>query len=280
MLKTFKALIVVSVLLLMIWGGGRLYFSLTDGFTVSNIRSDLTFNADWEANFDEQNILNQPYTYLGKGCQFYTLISADGKYVLKFFKHKHLRNPRWITFFTWIGFDSYSRDRVQKKANKVNALFSSCKLAFDELQQETGLVAIHLNKTEDRIKTKTKIIDKMGFTHTLDLNEFEFIVQRAALPVKGTIDRWMSSGDEGKAKIALGNLGQVIVTRNQKGIADKDPAFIQNMGLLEDGSAFIIDVGQLVKEKGNDGYTDLNERMATFLPWLSENYPSLTQDIF
>lgn len=228
---------IVSLAMLAIWLSGRVYFFLTDGFSVSNIRSELTYHSDWDSNnyLEVGTILNQDFNYLGKGCQFYTFMSQDGQYVLKFFKQKHLRDPIMVQIADFIGLKDYAAKQRERKFSKVDKLFKSCKLAYEYLPQETGVVAIHLNKTKDQFKDKTTIYDKMGFAHTIDLNDFEFVLQKAAQPVVGT-------------KEAVASMCQVVEDRCRKGIADRDPAFIQNMGLLPDGRAIIIDIGQLEKD--------------------------------
>ena len=79
--------------------------------------------------------------------------SQDGKYVLKFFKYQRYKIKPWVEAFTFIPFVAAHRDRrLQHKQDKLARFFSSWKLAFNELQPETGLVYVHLNKT-DYLKT-------------------------------------------------------------------------------------------------------------------------------
>src|SRR5205085_10468413 len=83
--------------ILIIFGLSRLYYRLTDDFRIANITYDLPFTPPWKVphlTLDEyknlEKILSQTFSYIGKGAQCYAFKSEDGKFVLKFFKFKHL----------------------------------------------------------------------------------------------------------------------------------------------------------------------------------------------
>ncbi|NGX54131.1 MAG: hypothetical protein K1000chlam4_00856, partial [Chlamydiae bacterium] len=66
---------------------------LADGFAPSKIQSDLTHDQRWEipSLSDEEresllHLLDQPFTYLGKGSQCFVFESNDGEVVLKIFR--------------------------------------------------------------------------------------------------------------------------------------------------------------------------------------------------
>src|SRR5258706_12163985 len=72
-------------------------------------------SAQEKENIDK--ILTEPFSFLGSGGQCYAFVSKDEKYVLKFFKQKANPCP----------------------------LFNSCKIAYETLKEETGMLALHLN---------------------------------------------------------------------------------------------------------------------------------------
>ena len=68
-----------------------------------------------------------------------------------------------------------------KKVDRRFALlkhdFDSYKIAYENLKDETGLIYLHLNKT-DFLKQKMIIIDKIGIYHEIDLDSMEFLIQK------------------------------------------------------------------------------------------------------
>lgn len=168
-----------------VYGAGRLYFHFTDGFTIGNISSDFPYDPAREVHLlsaDQKNlvdsILSQRFTYLGKGCQSYVFLSQDGQYVLKFFKYQRFRTQPWLDYLSFIPWvERYRQEKIAKKQRRLNGFFNSWRIAFDELQEHTGLLYVHLNKTNHLNKVLT-ITDKMGFEHYLELDQMEFLLQK------------------------------------------------------------------------------------------------------
>ena len=97
----FKRWISFILLALVIFAGFRLYYRLTDDFRLSNMTYQLPFEAPWKvpaltAEEHQQlgRILDQKFTYIGKGAQCYAFASADQQYVLKFFKFNGCRSDK------------------------------------------------------------------------------------------------------------------------------------------------------------------------------------------
>src|SRR5690349_15990834 len=101
---------------------------LTHGFRIGKLHLDFPYQPQWEIACDPaiERILRQPFTFLGKGSQSYVFESQDGQTVVKLFR-----------------FDR--PDAIQ--------LFDACKLAYDSLRDETGLLYIHLNITHMHLPT-------------------------------------------------------------------------------------------------------------------------------
>src|SRR5262245_9148759 len=60
-------------------------------FSVEQITTEFPYNPDWTVNYPQEltqfvnMVTQQPFSYLGKGCQAIAFGSEDGEYVLKFF---------------------------------------------------------------------------------------------------------------------------------------------------------------------------------------------------
>ncbi len=283
--KTQKISIGCILLLILAYGAGRLYFQVTAGFTESNITSSLLpedrwkikdLSSDQKAELDRA--LSEEYSYLGKGCQSYVFASGDGRYVIKFFKYQRFRPQAWLDYFAFIpAVDKYRLDKIEQKNKKLENIFTSWKIAYDHLQSETGILYIHLNKSDDLKKTLV-LYDKMGLKHTLDLDKYEFMLQKRAQMLTETIDTYMGQQNLAKAKELVGNLLQMIISEYERGVGDNDHALMQNTGVLGNQPVHI-DVGQFVRKEEFKEPTcykqELFNKTYKFRVWLKQNHPEI-----
>jgi hypothetical protein len=283
--KYLKSLLIIILLSVVIYGSGRLYFAVTGGFTVGNITSDLTYHQNWATKplfpadkAQLKQILSQKFSYLGKGCQSYVFASEDGKYVIKFVKYQRFRPQAWLDHFAFIPvFDRYRLGKIEKKEKKLNMLFESWKIAYDNLQPETGLIYVHLNKSVD-LDQQLKIVDKIGIEHTLNLDDMEFMVQKRAVMLCETVNTLVAQGQTYKAETLISNLVDMVLNEYSRGFADNDHALMQNTGVFE-GNPVHIDVGQFVinpeivqKEVYKQ---ELFSKTFKFRLWLGKYHPEL-----
>ena len=145
-----KSLLWFCILIVLSYGLGRLHYRVTGGFTIGNITYALPYDAQWDVHLlsqaEEQNldtILSGSFHYLGKGCQSYVFASADGKYVLKFFKYQRFRPQAWLSYVSFIpAVERYQLRKVNYKKQKLESVFTSWKIAYKDLKAETGVVFI------------------------------------------------------------------------------------------------------------------------------------------
>ena len=257
----------------------------TDGFSVARIHSELPFDPAWETASlpsDQKEeilqILNQKFHYLGFGGQCFAFASEDGKYVIKFFKHK-IRKPFSFLLQTPLP-DPFEKKRL-KKLNKalfkLHRDFNSYKIAFEDLREETGLLFIHLNKGSD-LKQSMTIVDKIGIEHQITLDNVEFVLQKRAKLVYSYIDELMAKDDTESAKAAMRSILDVIVSRCKKGVFDEDARIHRNFGFIGSKPIFI-DVGRFRRDSQRTDpeiyKTDLEDITGRFRDWLEETYPKL-----
>lgn len=166
-----------------------------------------------------QKVLSQPFTYLGKGRQFFVFASQDGKYVLKFVKCQRIKGPN--------------------RQERVDAIFASCALAATELRDNTGVVFVHLN-SDSEVKSDVLLIDKIGMKHTIAIDEVPFVLQRRAIPVK----------EVAMTEERLAQLIDLIKRDAAHHVYDKDSGLIErnNVGFL-DHRAIHIDIGTLERSE-------------------------------
>lgn len=271
-----KFLKVILVILIFI-GTERFCHYQTKGFAISKITSNLPQRSDWEVSPLSQeehsfleNILNQKFIFLGSGGSFYAFASEDRNYVIKFFKMHHLNPiPRLRPYIGPILDRHKKRERV----------FNSCKLAYNDLKEETGVIYVHLNKTKGLHKN-TIIVDNLGIEHSIPLDSIEFVVQKKAVLAPEYIASLMKSGRPDLAKDALTSVWHLMEAIIKKGYDGRDMNVATNFGFIN-GKAVQIDIGPFKKAnwvKARNFYKNRLYRSARKLDlWLQETYPELSE---
>lgn len=279
-------LFLIALVVFVIYGAGRLYFSVTGGFAISKITSDHPYQPQWEirplvkVEKDELAVaLSQPYYYFGKGCQSYVFASEDGQYVIKFFKQQKFRFLPWLEYFPPLpAIVKYREEKSEQKKNRLNDLVKSWKLAFEHLKDETGLVYVHMNKSND-LQTTLILYDKIGMRDELELDQMEFSIQRKAVLLCNALLFHKEKGELAQAKNLIDQLLGMIMSEYRRGLADNDHALMQNTGVVQ-GRPVHIDVGQFVVndaiKQPNVFKQELFTKTYRFKHWLKEQYPELS----
>lgn len=227
------------------------FYLLQQGdFEPEQILSDIPNRLEWE--FEESlplNLLNQTFSFLGAGDQCYAFLGEDGATVLKLLKH----------------FDANGK-RI------LDPVLESYKIAYQELREETGLLYLHLNKTDSQI---VSLIDNAGFLHQVDLGTTEYALQKKAdTLIIPTLNQLRHNPQALKEKIS--SLLSLIASRCSKGIADRDTAIHRNIGFLQD-KAIAIDVGSYFKNNKlkKNSYSEITRHTKRLVRWLRKHEPSL-----
>lgn len=271
--KIIYAIFAVSLM----WGIGRAYFMVTDGFREANIQSELKPSEARANRGDEKaarQILKQPFRYLAKGCQSYCFLSEDGQYVLKFFKYQRYQMSPFLEALRFIPkVDAYVEKRQAHKLEKLEFFMQAWIIANDYLREESGLVYVHLSKS-DHLKQPIVFFDKMGFRHELEADNLEFLIQRRAEPLQ----KVLVAAPTEESIALIDRLIDMLVHEYSMGLGDHDPALLQNTGVYN-GKPFHIDVGQFYfnpQFKESKGfYQDLFNRTYEMREWLKRMKPEV-----
>jgi hypothetical protein len=227
---------------------GFFFFRKTpdDGFSAKQISSSLPIHPEWavphlESDRQLKKIFSSPFKFLGEGAQAYAFESEDGKYVLKFFKMRRF-TPSW---------DDYLCPHVvRRRLKNLRWVFNGYKMAYDHLREDTGLVYIHLTKT-DYLNQRVVLIDHEGDATTIDLDQTEFVVQEKAELIFDRLSRLAQQGDQKVLQSAIQSVLALVQRRIDKGYVDRDTAVTNNYGFVGD-RPIQIDIGRLyegTKEK-------------------------------
>jgi hypothetical protein len=181
---------------------------LTDGFRPAKMVLAFPHHPEWEVPFSNEilPILNQPYRYMDKGSQCYVFESQDGEYVVKFFRF----------------------DRTEKKG-KILTLFNACKIAYDRLREETGLIYLHLNPDQTPLPI-LQCRDRLGRKYQFPLNECRFAVQKKVKPFRQTLQEALT--DPLLMQKRIDQFLSLLIVRTSKGVYNTDPTLSRNFGFL------------------------------------------------
>ncbi len=190
----------------------------TDGFDLAH----LALVAETEENLSLyplekiQEILAQPYNYLGKGRQAFVFLSLDGCYVLKVFNRTYIDIPPWTALLPL----SWQTAEKLKRTERREFYHTSYPLAFEYLNEGDNLLYIHRNSTPYFSPLQ---ITTWG-PSSLPLNSLTFILQKRgtplaslALPIEEIIDNYL----------------QFIARRIECGLIDCDRDVENNFGFLD-----------------------------------------------
>ncbi|HSX03458.1 MAG TPA: hypothetical protein VLG76_01880 [Rhabdochlamydiaceae bacterium] len=259
----------------------RFCHGITEGFRPHKILSDLSFNPEYatEPASDEiKGNLSQPFYFLSSGGQCYAFISEDKQTVLKVFKHHHMRPESYLNRIYLPQFLEPLRCKIiQERKERLQTIFSSFKLAYDRFKEHTGLLYLHLNKTDTVHQTLT-LVDNIGVSHCFDLDNLEFALQKTAVLAYQKIEQCMKTNDLAAAEKCLKSLVELIVTRSKAGLADRDPIIKRNFGFIEE-KAIEIDLGSFYEDLGLTKPSSYKRALfcecIKLKSWIQKRYPML-----
>lgn len=208
-------------------------------------------------------IFAQPFKYLGSGNQTFAFESADGRYVLKFFKFQHLRE------------NAFSLKSAESKARRLQQVFSGHSIAYTLDRGACQIVYAHLSP--EPLHLSATVSDMTGVQHLISLDEVVFVVQLKGADTRSIIGALLKQGKIETAKQYIHNLLTLYVEDYKRGIFDRDHNVMCNTGFVN-GIPFRIDAGKLrldEKMKNPEIFrTDL-EKIAwqRIDKWMKRHYP-------
>ncbi|MCI0382114.1 MAG: hypothetical protein L0207_03565 [Chlamydiae bacterium] len=218
-------------------------------------------------------IISQPFYYLGKGTQTYAFGSQDGKWVIKFLRIHRLK---WTDFFFRISpsfFQKRIASTLEKRKNKLQKDITSFQIAYSLFKEESGLIYLHL---EDKpvINQSLHIYDKINVHHEIPLDSLPFIVQKKATDLYSSLEKWINQNEMETAKEALSHLVSLLKARCVKGIHDKDANLKTNFGFV--GTRPIqYDIGRFKMVPLTEIKEEVIRITDSLVSWLEKISPSL-----
>lgn len=253
-------------------------------FNPKLIESHFPTRKEWDVKTTSQQerffytISHQTLRWLGRGMQAVVFETQDEKYVVKFFQLGRLREDTDRSPIKNL-LSGESKEKRQERITHREEIFSSSKMCFEDLQEETGIVYVHLNRTKDRVRT-IRLVDRYGESHRIRGDDTSFLVQKKARYLIPTITALMERGQVDHAKARIDQVFALLLSLAKKGYADGDDALIRNnnIGFSED-RAIYIDTGHLFRAHNLDVLERMNYefqvRLDPLEKWLHVAYPEL-----
>lgn len=256
----------------------------TDGFRFYHLLSDLPNDMRWEHPFSKEeketinHLTDQTFTFIGKGGFCCAFLGEDGKTVLKFYLHHHLSLPEIARSFAWEKLllkNSFPRSELLPH-QEFN--FKSCKLLYEKAKDITGMIFMHLNKTEG-LREHVTLIDSIGVRHTIDLNKTEFVLQQRAHSLLGYIDRAVKEQKKENALQAIDSYLHCLLTLCKREIREMDHSFKNNYGILDNAVVVAMDISSFVEDpslKHPGVYKqEIVLKSHNLAKWLKKQHPDL-----
>lgn len=278
-LKMRKSVLLITLLGLCAWCAllipiDRFFFKKNASFSIRFLYPSIANQTRWDipplASGQDKalhEILSQDFTYLTKGSHCYAFISQDQRYIMKLHRYpSHMRKFPWLNRLSYL-FDA-KRIRIKEYNLKQYAYYmDNYKKSFENLKEETGVILLHINRTDHFKKTIT-LIDKTKNRYRVNLDDVTFILQKRADLIYPTLHQYIANNEIGKAKEVISRILELNVNTCKKGYINNDPVLKRNYGLLKERAIFI-DIGDLVMEQG----INLPEN---YIPYLRE----ITDDLY
>jgi len=279
-------LILLTCIPLFLMGFGLFVCYKSFGFSIAKITSCFTYDetskikllSDIQKNYIIKNVFLQKFYFFASGRQYYTFISEDRQFILKFFKiHAHHRTGKFDMlsrfFYHMLGFKHEMKDQL------ISAkVLSNYKYVYELLREETAIVYLHLDKTYE-FPVSVTLIDDKGKEHTLDLNSLEFIVQKRAEKFYDHLNALVKETRGEDLAASIRSLFQLIATRCEKGFVEQNLDLRHSFGFI-DNRAVRFDCATLSYDSSTkyplNFRNEVMEAAEKLQEWAQENYPEAT----
>jgi len=279
-----KSTLLISGCIIASVGIARFCHHATQGFRLSKVQSNFIPNQPIAAASEKDKeflsaLFQQKFHFIGRGLQSFVFESEDAKYVLKLFNNRYQRKIQLFSFLSHFPFlGQWALPQAHYFQGKLLKTFKSYQIAFDEMQDKTGLLYIHLCPTSN-LPNQVTLIDPLRIFHEIDPNKIGFLIQKKAALVYPALKEYLKQRDIEGAKYALSSLLKLFLWKWHHAIADNDSLIRTNYGFIN-GEAIQIDVGPLSKQTVlqdmEQGRQEIERITASLKFWLNENAPELT----
>ncbi|HEV7736819.1 MAG TPA: hypothetical protein VGO47_05520 [Chlamydiales bacterium] len=152
--------------------------------------------------------------------------------------------------------------KIAERNRKLHLIFNAYKLVYEKLRQDTGLIFIHFNKSND-LKTMVCVEDKKKKEHAIQLDDVLFVVQEKAELLHDRLHRLKAEKKNQELQMALEAFLSLVQRRINAGITDLDMLIEKNYGFVGD-RPIQLDVGRVCLGSTPGEYDRIAASLAPF----------------
>jgi hypothetical protein len=272
-----KKKLLLLLILVSLWPVARFCHHETKGFRLTKLQNNTTCLPNQSSPplpGELLPLLDQPFTYFGRGLQSFSFLSKDGEVVLKLFNNRYQRK---LILLKLLPFKSLTIKKISYLQKKWAETFQSYELASTLLKPYTGLLYFHPQKSSDC--PVITVIDRLGIAHQIDLSQVAFALQKKAKSAYCYLSEMAKGGSEQEAKAAFASIVSLLKKRIELGVHDKDPLIRTNLGFLGN-EAMYIDLGPFLLENQELQKEEIVKITLSLRHWLEKNAPELLPYFF
>lgn len=223
--------------------------------------------------------LEQPFDFIGEGSQMVAFASRDGQTILKIFKAHHRRPFKFSRLLSNLQNPESKRViSTNKWDEKFRATCRRYQMAFEHLNEETGLLALHFKATNTPLQVQLK--DKKGGHFQIDLKNYPFVIQKRAVLLPIYLENLVKAGRIDEARAAIQRLKAFFVGRTLKGFTDPRQSLSVNYGFIN-GQPIQLDVGKIeympiLKQHPDVEIKHIHNHVDA---WVKEHFPTISPSI-
>ena len=276
--KLFLAIFSPFIVLLV----GLFFWGKEDKFSLDKIRPKTHFSLQFSQPnslkelHEIRDIVSQPYLYLTESKDTYSFVSKDEKYIVKFFKTRRMTPKYWLNYIPLPWLDGKRLLKISERERIRDELFKSLKVSFELYRYQTGLVFLHLFRT-NYLRIKMCVKDQNGVSHYVPLDEIPFVVQRKMTMLFDYINRLIKKGKEEKAVHSLCHILGLVKEGCTHGFIDLSDQIGDKYGFIG-GRPVHVEGSFIFDESYKNSFMTLKEvfRVSRILErWVEENQPAL-----
>jgi hypothetical protein len=162
-------------------------------------------------------------------------------------------------------------------AKREQFILESMRIAFEELQNQTGVLAVHLGQSDSSGK-KLTLVDAFGCRHCLPLEKTSFVLQTKQPLLMQAFQAALQRGDRIQAQKILDALLDTILERGRKGILNRDRSFLRNYG-YDGRKAYQIDIGSFFRledlEPSTAFHKSVTDSVDAIKEWMAKTDPEM-----
>ena len=191
-------------------------------FHLDVIRPSTDFSFQMVSNIPEgelthlRALFSQPFRFLNEGEQFFVFTSQDEEYVLKFFKIKRFTPKYWLNAIPLPWLDSLRIKKISERERLRQETFGSFKIAFEEFRLQTGLLFLHLFRTEF-LQLSVEVADQKGKKHVIQLDAVPFVLQKKTTMFVDHLEQLLAQKKDKEAISSLRLVLDLVKERSQRG---------------------------------------------------------------